>query len=391
MNDWKTYRLRDIGTIVGGATPSTAVAEYYGGDVPWLTPKDLSSFHDRYIERGERNITQAGLESCSAQMLPAGSVLFSSRAPIGYVAIAKNPVATNQGFKSIVPDTSKADSLFLYYLLRYNKDNIEALGSGTTFKEVSGATMKNVEVSLPPLAEQKRIAGILGVLDDKIELNRRINANLEEQAKALYKSWFVDFEPFKDGGFVDSELGPIPEGWLQMSFSEFCIQSSEKVGDRIVQEYSITNNGIIPREQKYSKKLSQNISNNKAIYRGDLIFGMSRDILNWGVMQDAIGSVSPAYTVYRINGIASFYLENYILSHSLYFKDLIKPAAREGQGIDKQLLCNKLLYYPPQEILAAFDRVYRNLMTDIYKVEIEKLAALRDALLPKLMRGEINV
>ena len=188
---WKKYKLSDIGTIVGGATPSTTVDRFYGGDIPWLTPKDLSNFQDRYIERGERNITQEGLDSCSAQLLPANSVLFSSRAPIGYVAIAKNPIATNQGFKSIIPN-ERVDSLFLYYILRYNKEKIEAMGSGTTFKEVSGAVMKNVEISLPSLEEQRRIAGILGAIDDKIENNRRINTNLELQAQALYKQWFVD-------------------------------------------------------------------------------------------------------------------------------------------------------------------------------------------------------
>ena len=182
---WKKYKLSDIGTIVGGATPSTTVDRFYGGDIPWLTPKDLSNFQDRYIERGERNITQEGLDSCSAQLLPANSVLFSSRAPIGYVAIAKNPIATNQGFKSIIPN-ERVDSLFLYYILRYNKEKIEAMGSGTTFKEVSGAVMKNVEISLPSLEEQRRIAGILGAIDDKIENNRRINTSLELQAQALF-------------------------------------------------------------------------------------------------------------------------------------------------------------------------------------------------------------
>ena len=198
---WKKYKLSDIGAIVGGATPSTTVEKYYGGDIPWLTPKDLSSFNDRYITRGERNITEDGLKSCSTQLLPKGSVLFSSRAPIGYVAIANNPIATNQGFKSIIPNKD-TNSLFLYYLLKYNKEIIESMGSGTTFKEVSGATMKNIEVLLPPLAEQERIAGILGALDDKIELNNRINRNLEEQVTALFRRWFVDFE------FPDAEGNP---------------------------------------------------------------------------------------------------------------------------------------------------------------------------------------
>ena len=177
MEEWKTYKLSEIGTIVGGATPSTSVAQYYGGDIPWLTPKDLSSFQGRFIGCGERNITQAGLDSCSAQLLPAGTVLFSSRAPIGYVGIAQNPITTNQGFKSVVPNKD-VDSLFLYYSLKYNKEKIEAMGSGTTFKEVSGSTMKNVEISLPSLQQQKRIAKVLGSIDDKIETNRRINDNL---------------------------------------------------------------------------------------------------------------------------------------------------------------------------------------------------------------------
>ena len=141
-------------------------------------------------------ITDAGLSSCSTQLMPEHSVLFSSRAPIGYVAIAANELCTNQGFKSVVPN-ERTDYLFLYYLLRYYKDAIENLGSGTTFKEVSGSTMRNVKVKVPVLfSEQKKIASVLGAIDDKIEENERINNNLQEQARALYRSWFVDFEPF---------------------------------------------------------------------------------------------------------------------------------------------------------------------------------------------------
>ena len=101
--EWIEKRLGDIGDVVGGATPSTKHEEYYGGKIAWITPKDLSSFKGRYILSGERNITEAGLDSCSAQMLPPNTVLFTSRAPIGYIAIAKQSVCTNQGFKSIVP------------------------------------------------------------------------------------------------------------------------------------------------------------------------------------------------------------------------------------------------------------------------------------------------
>lgn len=204
MEEWKECTLSNLGTIVGGATPSTKdSSNYENGSIAWITPKDLSTHTERFISHGERNITEKGLKSCSAQLMPQNSILFTSRAPIGYIAIAKNEVCTNQGFKSIVPNKD-TDFMFLYYLLKYNKDNIENLGSGTTFKEVSGSTMKSVPVKVPPLPTQQKIAAILSSLDDKIELNNKINTNLEQQAQALFKNWFVDFEPFG---------GKMPEGW----------------------------------------------------------------------------------------------------------------------------------------------------------------------------------
>ena len=179
MAEWKEYTISDIGMVVGGATPSTKKPENYdGGNIAWITPKDLSSFNGRYISRGERNITEIGLKSCSTQILPAHSILFSSRAPIGYVAIAHNEVCTNQGFKSVVPNEN-TDYLFLYYLLKYNKEKIKHMGSGTTFKEVSGNTMKGISVKVPEsIEDQRKIAGILDSLDSKIERNEQINKNL---------------------------------------------------------------------------------------------------------------------------------------------------------------------------------------------------------------------
>ncbi len=237
MEEWKTYKLSEIGTIVGGATPSTKVAENYDGDIPWITPKDLSNFSGRFIEHGERNITQKGFDSCSCQMLPKNSVLFSSRAPIGYVAIAAVPLCTNQGFKSVVPNEEIVDPRFLYYLLKFNKDRIAEMGSGTTFMEVSGGVMKNVEVSLPELMVQEHIADVLSSIDEKIELNNRINHNLEEQIQERFDSMiisdnglgycqiadFIDVNPKRSlrknepAKCVDmsylSTTGPFPSGW----------------------------------------------------------------------------------------------------------------------------------------------------------------------------------
>ncbi len=213
MSKWKNCTLADLGEIVGGATPSTKNESYYGGDIVWITPKDLSTFQGRFIHRGERNITADGLNSCSVRIMPPHSVLFTSRAPIGYVAIAENEVCTNQGFKSIVPNTD-TDYLFLYYLLVHNRDRIENMGSGTTFKEVSGSVMKGITVSVPiDIEEQRAIARVLGSLDDKIENNTKINHHLEQMAQTIFKSWFVDFEPFG---------GKQPSDWQDTTLGNLC-------------------------------------------------------------------------------------------------------------------------------------------------------------------------
>lgn len=179
MGNWKKCTIADLGTVVGGATPSTKKPENYdGGTIAWITSKDLAGFLGRFISHGERNITEAGLHSCSTQMMPRHTILFSSRAPIGYVAIAENEVCTNQGFKSVVPNDN-TDYMFLYYLLLNNRQNIEHMGSGTTFKEVSGKTMRGIEVCVPESKEEQiRISSMLSAIDDKIEENERINKNL---------------------------------------------------------------------------------------------------------------------------------------------------------------------------------------------------------------------
>ena len=220
------------------------------------------------------------------------------------------------------------------------------------------------------------------------------NHNLEEQAQALYKSWFIDFEPFKDGKFDDSELGKIPEGWKVLRFEEFVDLSSERVNSEMIPEFSVTNNGIFPREVKFNKQLSSSSLKNKVIRKGNLVFGMSREILNWGIMKEPIGGVSSAYTVYVINEtlVSSQYLEYFIKNHVSYFKDLIKPAAREGQGIDKTVLLSKLIVLPNME---AWER-FRLFFDALFKAkfhgnqELHELTNYRDELLTALVNGHIT-
>ena len=133
---WEVENLIDFAEIKNGATPSTADEANYGGDIVWITPKDLSDQQLKFVYQGERNITKQGFDSCSTSMLPTNSVLMSSRAPIGLVSIAKHEVCTNQGFKSFIPK-SISDSIYLYYYIKHHIKQIEQLGTGTTFKEVS--------------------------------------------------------------------------------------------------------------------------------------------------------------------------------------------------------------------------------------------------------------
>ena len=167
---WQWLRLGDVGAIVGGGTPRSGESSFWsdGQDIPWLTPADMRRQPSRYISRGERDITSEGLGRSSAQMLPAGSVLFSSRAPIGHVGIAANPLSTNQGFKSCVPYIS-AMSDYLYIFLKYAGPDIDAQATGTTFKEVAGKEFALVPVPIAPLAEQHRIVAkvdeLMGMID----------------------------------------------------------------------------------------------------------------------------------------------------------------------------------------------------------------------------------
>ena len=141
--------IADIGDIIGGATPSKKKPEYYCADgIGWITPRDLSNTTDKFIAHGADDISQLGYDSCSVRMLPAGTVLFSSRAPIGYIAIATDNVTTNQGFKSVVPH-EEIGTAFVYCFLKRNKDRIADAGSGTTFPEVSSKTMAGIELSVP--------------------------------------------------------------------------------------------------------------------------------------------------------------------------------------------------------------------------------------------------
>src|SRR5699024_5344773 len=156
-HNWNWVRLSQLGVVIGGGTPKTAVNKYWDdGTIAWLTPADMRNANGKYISKGSRMITETGLAESSAKLMPKGTIVYSSRAPIGHIAIAENSLTTNQGFKSLVP-AIEATNNYLYYCLISRTKEIQSRGSGTTFKEISGAEFGRTLIPLPPLEEQKRI------------------------------------------------------------------------------------------------------------------------------------------------------------------------------------------------------------------------------------------
>ena len=184
--NWAWCRLGEIGEIISGGTPSTSNDNYWNGNISWITPADLSNYKEKYISRGKRNISIEGLENSSAKIICKGSVLFSSRAPIGYVVISEKEVTTNQGFKSISPYIENSEH-YIYYFLLAEKENISLKASGTTFKELSGTEFGKIFIPLPPLSEQRRIVEkieeLLTLVDD-LETNKTDLQSYINQAKS---------------------------------------------------------------------------------------------------------------------------------------------------------------------------------------------------------------
>lgn len=160
QNDWAKGSVSDFGEVVGGATPSKDVDEYFCSDgIVWLTPKDLTSTGKKFIYKGETDITEAAYRSCSTKLLPKGSVLLTSRAPVGCVAIAMTDLCTNQGFKSIIP-FKEIGTAFVYYFLKENKQLLESHSSGTTFMEISGNVLKDIPISIPSEALTQKFTAL---------------------------------------------------------------------------------------------------------------------------------------------------------------------------------------------------------------------------------------
>jgi type I restriction enzyme S subunit len=215
---WKLAKLGETGKIISGGTPSTALPEYWNGNINWISPADLTGYKGKTIVKGAKSITESGLKKSSARLMPKGSILFSSRAPIGYVVIAGDELCTNQGFKSIIPNQN-VDSEFLYYFLKGSKRKAEEVASGTTFKEISLGKFAELEIPLPPKLIQQaivtKIEELFSGLDKGIENLRLAQQQLKTYRQAVLK-WAFDGKLTNDN-VKEHEL---PKGWSKMRLEQ---------------------------------------------------------------------------------------------------------------------------------------------------------------------------
>ena len=396
MEQWKEYRLSELCDILSGGTPKTTESKYWGGGIPWLSVKDFGNV-DKYVYTTEKTITNIGFEHCPSKMLQKDDIIISARGTVGAIAMVSSSMSFNQSCFGL-RGNDLVDKHFLYYLIHTKVRELRSNSHGSVFDTITRNTFDNIICNIPSKVIQHKIATILSFLDDKIELNRKINSNLEEQAKALFKSWFIDFEPFKGGKFVDSELGKIPEGWKVVTIGEVTDNIKEKVGDRdsIKVLSPVTSGHLVLSEEYFSKQVfSSSIAKYIVVKHNDFAYNPARiNIGSIGMNEfEFDGCVSPVYVVFRCQSGYEYFFDLY--RRTSYFIEEVKKRAIGGvrQTLSYKDLSLIQLIYPPKKVVENFNSIFISLLHTIHSnnVSNKKLEAIRDTLLPKLMSGEIDV
>ena len=421
------YKLSEILTIIGGGTPKTTNPSFWGGDIPWLSVVDFNN-DNRYVHSTEKTITEAGLKHSSTKILPKGSLILSARGTVGALAQLSKPMAFNQSCYGIVA-TEHTTNDFLYYLLKTVVSDLQAKGHGSVFNTITRETFETIFVSLPQKDEQKRIAGVLGAFDDKIELLQKQNTTLENMAKALFKSWFVDFDVVhaKQQGqpkaavmqqyhlteelynlfpssFEPSALGPIPTGWQ--------VKTAQEIANILI--------GRTP-PRKESKWFSNNSKNHVWISIKDLgncgiFINNSSEYLTEEAVNKFRIPMIPANTVVlsfkltvgrvAISGrnmlsneaIAQF--QNSILPPSyLYFTlkntnfSSLGSTSSIATAINSNTIKHMDILVANTQIIDIFTNEVEPLFNKIQtnNKQIQTLTEMRDALLPRLISGKIRI
>lgn len=387
-NGWRYVMVADFAEVVGGGTPKTGVSEYWDGEIPWITPKDLSDHDERFIARGERSITKEGLKNSAARLVPENTVLLTSRAPVGYLAIAKKPLTTNQGFRSLIIKDGFSPE-FVYYLLLNNVDYLKQHASGSTFQELSGGTLKNLQFQIPPLPEQLSIAKILSDLDEKIELNQQMNKIIESIAQALFKQWFVEFEfpGYEKTKFIDG----LPEGWRTVTFGDISINFDSK-------RVPLSSRERDDRKGEYPYYGAASIVD----YVDDYIFDGVYVLLG----EDGTVITDDGFPVLRYVW-GKFWVNNYahvlqgkndvstefimLLLQQTNIQHIVTGAVQPK--INQSNMNNIAVTIPKKALLDEFQQVIKPIYEKFRNntEETKMLINTRDSLLPKLMSGKVKV
>ena len=377
MEEWKEYRLGDVCSRLrsGKSIPSAEI-----------TSKGMFSVIGGNGFRGYTNMSnfKGDCVVIGRQGANCGNVHYYS----GEYYMTEHAI--------VVVGNRLSDTYFLGCVMSLMQ--LGNLSSQSAQPGLSVKTLSEQIVRLPSVDYQKKISTILKSLDEKIRINRKINSNLEEQAKALFKSWFIDFEPFKGGKFVDSELGKIPEGWKVVTIGEVTDNIKEKVGDRdsIKVLSPVTSGHLVLSEEYFSKQVfSSSIAKYIVVKHNDFAYNPARiNIGSIGMNEfEFDGCVSPVYVVFRCQSGYEYFFDLY--RRTSYFIEEVKKRAIGGvrQTLSYKDLSLIQLIYPPKKVVDAFNFIYISFIHGIHSNDVsnKKLEAIRDTLLPKLMSGEIDV
>jgi len=389
MEEWKLTKIGSLcKRVCSGGTPKSTVEEYYGGGIPWLNTKEVN-FNRIYST--ESTISESGLKNSSAKWIDKHSVIVAMYgATAAKCAIGMIPMTTNQACCNLMIDEGTADYRFVYYALRNAYLTLASLANGGAQQNLNAQLIKDFEIPLPDLQTQHRIADILSTIDDKIENNNRINHNLEEQAQALYKSWFVDFEPFKDRNFVESELGLIPEGWQVKNLLE------------ISQIFDSKRKPLSGKEREQMSKVypyygATSIMDYVDNYIFDgiyLLMGEDGSVMTeegYPFLQYVTGKFWPNNHAHVLQGDNGFSTE---MLHCVLLRKVVKSSVTGAvQAKISQANMKKILFpCPPSVDLKVFDCQLQTIYCEKRNIEAQnaELALLRDSMLPMLMSGQLT-
>ena len=409
---WPDVVLSNIIDLIGGGTPKRSTPEYWNGAIPWLSVKDFN--HDlRHVDISERSITEFGLTKSSTTLLPKGHLIISARGTVGAISQLSQPMAFNQSCYGIRAKSEYVTNDFLYYLIRHSINKFKRMTHGAVFDTITRETFQHINVKLPTFPEQRAIAHILGTLDDKIELNRRMNETLEAMARALFKSWFVDFDPVRakmegrdpclpehladlfPDRMEDSELGEIPKGWEAKALGE-CVNltmGQSPPGST----YNEQGEGL-PFFQGRSDFGFRYPENRKFCTAPTRIADPEDTLVS---VRAPVGDINMAWERCCIGrGVAALRHKSDTMSFSYYSTWTIQSVLQEYEhtgtvfgAVNKSQFEALRVIEPNPNIVEAFDSCARPLDARIRSniAESRALAALRDALLPKLISGDLRV